>query len=152
MVKNTYFVLSSICVFFSHSLTFALLSDPDTGGASRLCRGDSGGETGEDASAHRILFTFSVAQPGWGGAPSRPLPGKWFFFFFLMKGMFWMKKQKSTIVPGVMTRHNVDDNCVQQDRYEMESLLDKFLPPNFHFRVNFHCARVRNSSVLSAQC
>lgn len=51
-------------------------ADPDAGGASGLCRRDSGGEAGEDAAAHRILPPLSAAQPGWGGSPSRPLPGR----------------------------------------------------------------------------
>lgn len=61
------FALLSYCV---------LMADPDTGGASGLCWGDSGGEAGEDAAAHRVLPPFTAAQPGWSGAPSRPLPGR----------------------------------------------------------------------------
>lgn len=50
-------------------------SDPDAGGASGHFRGDSGGEAGEDAAAHRVLPPVSPAQPGWGRPPPRPLPG-----------------------------------------------------------------------------
>lgn len=52
------------------------MADPDAGGASGLCRGDSRGEAGEDAAAHRVLSPFSAAQPGWGGPPPRPIPGR----------------------------------------------------------------------------
>lgn len=50
--------------------------DPDAGGAGGLCRGDSGGAPGEDAAAHRVLPPLTAAQPGWGGPPPRPLPGR----------------------------------------------------------------------------
>lgn len=50
-------------------------SDPDAGGASGHFRGDSGGETGEDAAAHGVLAPVSPAQPGRGGPPPQPLPG-----------------------------------------------------------------------------
>ncbi len=54
---------------------FSCVADPDAGGASGLYRGDSGGEAGEDAAAHRVLPPFSAAQPGWGGSPPRPISG-----------------------------------------------------------------------------
>lgn len=53
-----------------------VLPDPDTGGACGLCRGDSGGEAGKDAAAHRVLPPVSTAQPGWGGPPPWSLPGR----------------------------------------------------------------------------
>lgn len=53
-----------------------VMADPDAGGAGGLCRGDSGRETGEDAAAHGVLPAFSPAQPGWGGPPPRPIPGR----------------------------------------------------------------------------
>lgn len=53
-----------------------ITTDPDAGGASGLYRGDSRGEAGEDAVAHGILPAFSATQPGWGGPPPRPLPGR----------------------------------------------------------------------------
>lgn len=56
--------------------SFMQTSDPDARGASGLCWGDSGGETGEDAAAHRVLPPFSAAQPGWRGPPPWPLPGR----------------------------------------------------------------------------
>lgn len=51
-------------------------TDPDAGGASGLGGGDSRGEAGEDAAAHRVLSPFSAAQPGWCGPPPRLIPGR----------------------------------------------------------------------------
>lgn len=51
-------------------------ADFDAGGTSRLCQGDTRGEAGEDAAAHRILTSFSAAQPRWCGPPPWPLSGR----------------------------------------------------------------------------
>lgn len=53
-----------------------VIPDPDAGGACGLRRGDSGGEAGKDAAAHRVLPPVSTAQPGWGGPPPWSLPGR----------------------------------------------------------------------------
>lgn len=70
--KKILSVVPSNLVLLSHMVT----SDPDAGGASGLFRGDSGRKTGEDAAPHRVLSSFSTAQPRRGGPPSRPIPGR----------------------------------------------------------------------------
>lgn len=59
--------MSALCV---------VTADFDAGGTSRLCQGDTRGEAGEDAAAHRILTSFSAAQPRWCGPPPWPLSGR----------------------------------------------------------------------------
>lgn len=74
------------------TLSVCATADSYAGGASGLCRGDSGGEAGEDASAHGVLPPLSAAQPGRGGPPPWPLSGRlasahvWLFIFVPVHG------------------------------------------------------------------